>query len=158
MSQDSPLPPVTGCITPHLVCKDAAAAIDFYARAFGAEETMRLPGPDGGLMHAEVRIGGALLMLTEARPEWGARDPHALGGSPVTLHLDVADVDAAFARAVDAGATVTMPVADMFWGDRYGQVQDPFGHHWSMATHIRDVSPEALAAAAAEACCGQLEE
>ena len=139
-------------ITPHLICKDAAEAIPFYVKAFGAVELARLPGPDGRLMHAMLRIGDSPLMLVDEMPEHGALGPLALKGSPVTLHLSVKDVDAAVAQAVAAGATVTMPVADMFWGDRYGLVQDPFGHNWSVATHIRDLSPKEIQAAFAEAC------
>jgi len=138
-------------ITPHLVCAGAAAAIDFYVQAFGAVEQGRLPGPDGKLMHAQVRIGDSPLMLVDEMPEWGALGPLALNGSPVTLHLYVEDVDATVARAVAAGARITMPVSDMFWGDRYGQLQDPFGHRWSVASHIRDLSPEQIAAAMAGA-------
>jgi len=109
-------------VTPHLVCAGAADAIEFYKKAFSAEEVMRLPGPDGILMHAMIRIAG----------------------SPVTIHVFVADVDAFVARAVAAGAKITMPIADMFWGDRYGKLEDPFGHHWSVATHLRDVTPEEI--------------
>lgn len=129
-------------ITPHLVCDGAAAAIDFYQKAFGAVEHGRLAGPNGKLMHAMLRIGDSALMLVDQFPEWGSMGPAALKGTPVTLHLYVPDVDAAFAQAVAAGATVKMAVADMFWGDRYGMVTDPFGHQWSLATHQRDVSPE----------------
>lgn len=129
-------------VTPHLVCAGAADAIDFYVRAFGAEEIHRLPGPDGRLMHAAVRIGDSVVMLVDEMPEHGALGPKALNGSPVTVHLYVEDVDAVVEQAVAAGATVTMPVADMFWGDRYGIVIDPFGHHWSVATHQRDMTPE----------------
>ena len=129
-----PIPDGMHSLTPHLVCADASAAIDFYRRAFGAEETARLPGPGGRLMHAAVRIGDSTLMLADEMPEWGSLGPKALKGSPVVIHLYVADVDAAVAKAVAAGAKVTMPVADMFWGDRYGQLEDPFGHRWSVAT------------------------
>ncbi|MFZ3178753.1 MAG: VOC family protein [Methylocystis silviterrae] len=138
-------------ITPHLICAGAADAIEFYKKAFGAEEMMRLPGPDGRLMHAAVRIGDSMLMLVDEMPEWGALGPKALKGSPVTIHLMVDDVDAVFAQAVAAGATVKMPVADMFWGDRYGQVVDPFGHVWSIATHMRDLTPEEILEAGREA-------
>ncbi len=131
-------------ITPHLVCDGAAAAIDFYQKAFGAVEQGRLAGPNGKLMHAMLRIGDSALMLVDQFPEWGSMGPAALKGTPVTLHLYVDDVDAAFAKAVAAGATVKMAVADMFWGDRYGMVTDPFGHQWSLATHQRDVSPEEM--------------
>jgi uncharacterized glyoxalase superfamily protein PhnB len=139
-------------ITPHLVCAGAADAIVFYTRAFGAEEVMRLPGPGGKLAHASVRIGDSMLMLMDEFPDWDATGPTALGGTPVTIHLSVPDVDHAFERAVEAGATARMAPADMFWGDRYGVVEDPFGHRWSMATHIRDVSPEEMAAAMQQGC------
>jgi uncharacterized glyoxalase superfamily protein PhnB len=129
-------------ITPHLICAGAAKAIEFYKAAFGATEEARLPGPDGRLMHASVKIGDSQVMLVDEMPEWGALGPKSLKGSPVTIHLYVDDVDAVVARAVKAGAKVTMPVADQFWGDRYGKLEDPFGHHWSVATHVRDVSME----------------
>jgi len=134
----------------HLVCAGAADAIEFYKKAFGAVEMMRLPGPQGKLMHASVRIGDSIVMLVDEFPECGSLGPKALKGSPVTLHLNVPDVDATVAQAVEAGAKITMPVADMFWGDRYGQLEDPFGHHWSVATHIRDMSPEEIKKAAAQ--------
>jgi uncharacterized glyoxalase superfamily protein PhnB len=147
MNPIKPIPDGFHTLTPHLVCRDAAAAIAYYVKAFGAIEQGRLPGPDGRLMHAMIRIGDSPLMLVDEMPEWGALGPQSLKGSPVTIHLYVEDVDAAVARAVDAGARITMPVADMFWGDRYGQIEDPFGHHWSIATHTRDVSPEKMQAA-----------
>jgi len=128
-------------VTPHLVCAGAGAAIDFYKKAFGATETSRMPGPGGKLIHASIRIGDSTVMLVDEMPEWGSLGPKALKGTPVVIHLYVDDVDAFTARAVAAGAKVTMPVADMFWGDRYGQIEDPFGHRWSVATHVRDVSP-----------------
>jgi uncharacterized glyoxalase superfamily protein PhnB len=131
-------------ITPHLVCAGAAKAIDFYKQAFGATEQGRLPGPDGRLMHAAVKIGDSTLMLVDEMPEWGALGPKALRGSPVTIHIYVEDVDALVARAVKAGAKVTMPVAEQFWGDRYGKLEDPFGHHWSVATHVRDVTSDEM--------------
>ena len=129
-------------VTPHLVCAGAADAIEFYKKAFGAAEEARLPGTDGRLMHAQIRIGDSAVMLVDEMPEWGSLGPKALKGSPVTVHLYVNDVDSFTARAVAAGAKITMPLADMFWGDRYGQLEDPFGHHWSVATHVRDVPPE----------------
>ena len=128
-------------VTPHIVCAGAASAIEFYKKAFGAVETGRLPAPDGRIMHAAIRIGDSTVMLVDEMPEWGALGPKSLKGSPVTIHLYVEDVDAFVARAVNAGAKITMPVADQFWGDRYGKLEDPFGHHWSVATHVRDVSP-----------------
>jgi uncharacterized glyoxalase superfamily protein PhnB len=139
-----PIPEGMHSLTPHLICAGAADAIDFYKRAFNAAEQARLPGPDGKLMHAAVRIGDSTLMLVDENPQWGALGPKSLKGSPVTIHLYVEDVDATVAQAVSAGAKVTMPVADMFWGDRYGQIEDPFGHHWSVATHTRDLTPEEI--------------
>lgn len=135
-------------ITPHLVCEGAADAIAFYKQAFGAVELMRLAGEDGRVMHAALKIGDSTLMLADDFPQYdGGKGPKALQGSPVTLHLYSPDVDAAFQQAVDAGAVVRMPPADMFWGDRYSQVTDPFGHHWSIATHLKDMTPEEMAAA-----------
>ena len=131
-------------ITPHLVCAGAAKALDFYQKAFGATEVGRLPGPDGRLMHAAMKIGDSTVMLADEMPEWGSLGPRALKGSPVTIHIYVEDVDALVARAEKAGAKVTMPVADQFWGDRYGKLEDPFGHHWSVATHVRDVTPDEM--------------
>jgi uncharacterized glyoxalase superfamily protein PhnB len=129
-------------VTPHLVCKGAAEAIEFYKKAFGAVEQARLPGPDGRIMHAAVLIGDSTVMLVDEMPEWGALGPKSLKGSPVTIHLNVEDADAAVARAVKAGAKVTMPVAEQFWGDRYGKIEDPFGHHWSVAHPVKEVSME----------------
>jgi uncharacterized glyoxalase superfamily protein PhnB len=126
--------------------RGAAQAIEFYKKAFGAEELTRMPSPDGRtVMHAELQIGDSILFLADEFPEMGARSPKALGGSPVTIHLYVADVDAVFNRAIQAGATAQMPPTDMFWGDRYGKLTDPFGHVWSVATHTEDVPPEEMA-------------
>ena len=144
MPQVNAIPPGMHSVTPHLTCAGAADAIEFYKKAFGATEAGRLPGPDGKLMHAMVRIGDSAVMLMDEFPEHGALGPKSLRGSTVVLHLYVDNVDAFFARAVDAGATVIMPLEDMFWGDRYGQLDDPFGHRWSVATHIRDVSPQQM--------------
>jgi uncharacterized glyoxalase superfamily protein PhnB len=144
MTQTKAIPDGMHSITPHLVCAGAAAAIEFYKKAFSAEEVMRLPGPDGKLMHAMIRIAGSPVMLVDENPGWCIVGPKTLKGSPVTIHVFVADVDAFVARAVAAGAKITMPVADMFWGDRYGKLEDPFGHHWSVATHLRDVTPEEI--------------
>jgi PhnB protein len=141
-----------GLLSPHLTCRDCTSAIEFYKQAFGAYEMMRLPGPDGRLLHAAVRINGSMVMLVDEFPEMGGQSPLALGGSPVTLHLMVDDVDEVAARAVAAGAEIFMPVADQFWGDRYGVVKDPFGHLWSIATPIwPPKSPEEMQAAMAEA-------
>jgi PhnB protein len=143
-SKVKPIPEDMHAVTPHLVCAGAADAIEFYKKAFGATEGGRLPGPDGKLMHAMIRIGGSAVMLADEMPEWGSLGPKALKGSPVTIHLYVEDADAFVARAVKAGAKVTMPVADMFWGDRYGKLEDPFGHHWSVGTHVRDVTEKEM--------------
>ena len=154
MATVKPIPDDMHTLTPHLICKEAAQAIDFYVRAFGAKELARLPGPDGRVMHASVRIGDSTLMLADAFPECGAADPKALQGSPVYLHLYVEDVDATMAQAQAAGATITMPAADMFWGDRYGQLADPQGHLWSVATHKQDLTPEQIQQAMQTAFCG----
>lgn len=138
-------------VSPHIVVSDAAAAVKFYEKAFGAEGSVCMPGPDGeGVMHAELRIGNSMIMIGCASKEHGCLDPKEIGGSPVTLHLYVPNVDAAFQRAVAAGAKATMPVTDMFWGDRYGQVEDPFGHKWSLATHTADLTPEQIQTGFAE--------
>ena len=142
MPQVKPIPEKMHNVTAHLVCAGAADAIEFYKKAFGAVEAARLPGPQGKIMHAMIHIGDSNVMLADEFPDLGAVSPKALKGSPVTLHLYVDNVDATVERAVKAGAKITMPVADMFWGDRYGKLVDPFGHHWSVATHIRDVSME----------------
>src|SRR5881396_3187820 len=139
-----PIPNGMRSLTPHLVCAGAADAIEFYKKAFNAVEVARLPGPGGKLMHAAVRIGDSTLMLVDENPQWGLLGPIALKGSPVTVHLYVDDVDGVVAKAVAAGARITMPIADMFWGDRYGQLEDPFGHRWSVGTHVRDVSPQEM--------------
>ncbi|HWJ94271.1 MAG TPA: VOC family protein [Telluria sp.] len=139
-------------VTAHIVCAGAADAIEFYKRAFGAEEVMRMPMPNGKLGHAMIRIGDSMVMMADEFPEWESRGPLSIGGTAVTLHLSVPNVDEVFERAVNAGAKIRMPVADMFWGDRYGVVEDPFGHRWSIATHIRDMSPEEMQEAMAKAC------
>lgn len=143
----NPIPPGMHTITPHLVCKGAAAAIEFYKEAFGAVESFRLAGPDGKLVHASMRIGDSTIMLVDEFPEMQAVGPATLGNSPVTIHLSVPDADAWFARAIRAGATARMPVTEMFWGARYGLVQDPFGHLWSIATQVRELTHEQIAAA-----------
>jgi uncharacterized glyoxalase superfamily protein PhnB len=139
-------------VIPHLICEGAADAVEFYKKAFGAVETMRMPAPNGRLMHAAITIGESTLMLADDFPEHGGLGPKALKGSPVTLHITSPDVDAAFKQAVDAGASVRMPPADMFWGDRYCQVTDPFGHHWSIATHVKDMSPQEMMEAMKQQC------
>jgi PhnB protein len=149
----------TPTLTPHIVCAGAAEAIEFYKKAFGAEELIRIPGEDGKIMHAAISIDGAMLMLVDENRDWGIQSPLTLGGSPVTLHLNVPDADAAIERAVAAGATVAMAAHDAFWGDRYGVVKDPFGHSWSMAHPLTDsvMSEDELREAAQDAMCGQAE-
>jgi PhnB protein len=137
-------------ITPYICIRGAARAIDFYKTVFGAEETLRLADPSGKIGHAEISIGGRHVMLSDEFPDWGANSPEAIGGSPVTLHLYVDDVDAVVARAVGAGATILRPVEDQFYGDRGGKLRDPFGHVWWIATHIEDVSNDEVKARAAK--------
>ena len=144
MSNVNAIPNGMHTVSPHLVCAGAAAAIEFYKKAFNATETSRLPGPNGRLMHASIRIGDSVVMLVDEMPEHGALGPKSLNGSPVTIHLYVDDADMVAARAVRAGAKTTMPVTDMFWGDRYGKIVDPFGHHWSIAEHLEDPTPQQM--------------
>lgn len=146
-----PIPKGMRTVTPHLICKEAANAIEFYKKAFSVVEMFRMPTPDGNrLLHAEIRVGDSVVMLVDESPEWGASGPTSLKGTPVTFYLYVKNVDAFVARAVKAGAKVVMPVADMFWGDRYGKLEDPFGHMWEVATHIHDVKPKEMERAAKE--------
>ena len=154
MNKPSPIPPGMHSVTPHLVCAGAADAIEFYKKAFNAEELAQLAGPDGKLMHGLIKIGDSMLMLVDEYPQWDSLGPKARNGTSVTLHLYVEDADAQFKQAIDAGCSVRMPLTDMFWGDRYGVLQDPFGHLWSIATHVRDVSPEEIRAAAEKGCPG----
>jgi uncharacterized glyoxalase superfamily protein PhnB len=150
-----PIPPGQEELIPHLVCENCSQAIEFYKKAFGAEEMHRVPAPDGKrIMHAAIRIGKSVLFLVDDFPEFcggKSSSPKGLQGTPVTIHHFVADCDAAIKRAQGAGATVSMPPRDMFWGDRYGIVVDPFGHKWSFATHIKDLSPAEMQAAMKEA-------
>jgi len=148
LHRSSQNPPHAMSLTPHLVVRHAAHAIDFYRRAFGAEEVLRLTGVDGEIVHAELRLGAASLYLNEESPGDEARSPESLGGAPASLHLYVEDVDHAFARAVAAGAIPLTRVADMFWGDRYGTVRDPFGYEWALATRNELLSPEEIRARA----------
>ncbi len=150
-----PIPDGFHSLTPHLVVKGAAKAMDFYKKAFGAEELGRHAMPDGSIMHALMRIGDSMLMLNDEFPQMGAKGPATIGGTPVTLHIYVQDVDKSWQQAVAAGATVTMPLADQFWGDRYGIVNDPFGHHWSIATHKVDLTPDQMMVAAKAAMSGE---
>ena len=152
MSQPAVMPIPSGMhsLTPHLICGGAADPIGFYKAAFGAVEMSRLPGPAGKVMHAMLRIGDSTLMMVDENPECGMLGPKSLKGSPVVVHLYVENVDKTVAQAVAAGAKITMPVADMFWGDRYGQLEDPFGHRWSVATHTHDVTAEEMRQAMAK--------
>lgn len=152
MPKVQPIPEGMRSVTPHLVCAGAAGAIDFYKKAFNAKEEFRLPGPQGKLLHACIRIGDSAVMLVDEFPDWGSISPKSLKGSPVTIHLYVEDADACVAQAVAAGAKILMPLEDMFWGDRYCTLEDPFGHHWSVATHIRDVDPAELEKVMQKAC------
>ena len=140
----NPIPEGFRTITPHMTVKNAAEAIEFYKKAFGAEEVLRMPGPGGIIMHAELKIGDSLLMLNDEFPDQGKVGPQSLGGTPITVHLYVPDVDAVIDRAAKAGAKVTLPAADQFWGDRYGLVEDPYGHHWGVGTHVEDLTPEEI--------------
>lgn len=157
-SNVNPIPDGMSAVTPHLICAGAADAIEFYRKAFDAVEDERIPGPDGKLMHASIRIGGSVVMLVDEFPEWGSFGPKSLKGSPVVIHLYVNNADAVVDKAVRAGAKITMPLEDTFWGDRYGKLEDPFGHQWSIATRIREVSPEEMREAAEkmrdDAACG----
>jgi uncharacterized glyoxalase superfamily protein PhnB len=131
-------------ITPHMTVRDAARAIEFYKQAFGAVARGAMKGSDGKIMHAELLIGDFIIMLADEYPQFGALSPQSTGGTGMGLHIYIEDVDSAFDRAVKAGATVEMPVADMFWGDRYGKLADPFGHKWSIGTHKRDATTEEM--------------
>lgn len=141
-----PIPDGYHTVTPALTVKNGAEAIEFYKRALGARELMRIPGPDGThLMHAEIEVGDSRIMLADESPEMGCRAPATVGSVTSSLYVYVEDVDKAFRRAVEAGARPLMPPADMFWGDRFGQVEDPSGHRWGLATHKEDPSPEEMA-------------
>lgn len=142
MSKVKPVPEGIHTVTPHLTVKGAARAIDFYKLAFGATELSRHGGPGGSIMHASIKIGDSFLYLNDEFPEMGAISPQSLNGSPVTLTLYVEDADALFKRATEAGAEIKMPIADQFWGDRYGLVKDPFGHMWAIASRKEDLTPE----------------
>lgn len=147
MPDPAPMP----TFLPHLVLSDAAAAIEFYQKAFGFTEDFRMAMPDGTkVMHAQLRLGNMILYLADDMCTGNCRSPKALGGTTVTIHIDSKDVDADYARAIAAGATADMPPADMFWGARYGKLTDPFGHAWSIATHQRDVPPAEMERAAKE--------
>ena len=140
----NPIPERYGSVTPYLILRDAARAITFYKNVFGAIEEMRMDAPDGKIGHAELRIGGSIVMLADECPEMDARCPETVGGSPVIIHVYVEDVDAVVARAIKEGAKLNQPVEDKFYGDRSGSVTDPFGHLWNIATHKEDLSPEEM--------------
>lgn len=137
-------------ITPHIVVKGAELAVHFYREAFGAEEIDRIPTPDGRLMSVQLQIGDGLVHVCDEFPDMGVLAPPSIGGTAVVLALDVPDADAAFARAIAAGATSRQPLQDMFWGDRHGQLEDPFGHRWNISQHVRDVPHDEVVAAAAQ--------
>jgi uncharacterized glyoxalase superfamily protein PhnB len=145
-------------VTPMCMFKDARKAIDFYKRAFGAQELFVMPGPDGkGVMHAEIRIGNSIIMMGEEHPQESCKSAETIGGSPVSFYIYLENVDEAFRVAVAAGAEARMTVEEMFWGDRMGTVQDPFGYSWSLATHTRDLTPEQIAEGA-KAACAQMQQ
>lgn len=143
MAKSSP-PKGYHSVTPSIIVRDTAKAIDFYKEAFGAEEIGRMPAPDGSIMHAEIKIGDSLVMLGEENEQWGTRSPLSTNGNPSSLHIYVDNVDASFDRAIKAGAKVRYPLEDAFWGDRYGKVTDPFGHEWALATRVKDLTPEEM--------------
>jgi PhnB protein len=154
MADVKPIPDGYPQVTPYLCVDDAKAAIEFYSRALGAKERMHMPGPDGKIGHAELELGESLIMLADEFPEMGIRGPKAVGGTPVMIMIYVEDADAVFDAAVAAGATSLRPVENQFYGDRTGQFEDPFGHRWSVATHVEDVPPDEMEKRAAEAMSG----
>ncbi len=155
MPKAKPIPAGYHTVTPHIVVRGVSQAIEFYQRAFGAEPRMQIPGPDGATMHGEMRIGDSSVMLAAENEQWGSKSPLLLGGTPVTLSLYVENCDAAYERALKAGAKSLMAPADMFWGDRYAQVGDPYGHTWAIATHMEDLTPEQIMANMAKQFGGQ---
>jgi PhnB protein len=154
MAAVKPIPDGYPRVIPYLTVDGAAAAIEFYVNVFGGTETVRMPGPDGKIGHAEVKLGDSMIMLADSSPDMGSQSPVSLGGTPVTVMVYVDDVDAAFERAIAAGATTERKVEDQFYGDRAGQFADPFGHKWFVATHVEDVAPEEMAKRAAAAMGG----
>ena len=146
----NPIPTGYHTITPNITVRDAAKAIDFYKKAFGAEEVMRMPAPGGKVMHAEMKLGNSHFMLADEMPEMGNKGPKSLGGTPISFYIYVENVDNAWKRALSAGGKETMPLADMFWGDRTGRLEDPFGHAWVLAQHIKDVTPAEMKTAGEE--------
>ena len=153
MPSVKPIPEGMHSLTPHLICANASEAIAFYKKAFGATELFRMASPDGKIGHAQIKIGDSVVMLTDEAPQRNALGPKSLKGTPVSLYLYVENADKSFEQAVAAGATAVMPLADMFWGDRWGLVEDPFGHQWHIAAHTRDVSAEEMQRAMKEMNC-----
>jgi PhnB protein len=154
MADVQPIPDGYPQVTPYLSIEGAEAAIEFYGKVFGAKERVRMPGPEGSIGHAELQIGDSLIMLSDPFPEMGVRGPKDIGGTPVTISVYVEDVDSVFDAALEAGATELRPVEKQFYGDRTGQFEDPFGHRWSVATHVEDVPPDEMEKRAAEAMSG----
>jgi PhnB protein len=144
MATVKPVPDGYHSVTPYLIVRGASQAIDFYTRAFGAAEIMRMPGPGGIIMHAEIRVGDSVIMLSDEMPQASGKSPQTLGGTTAAVMVYVPDVDKTYKQAVAAGATAREQPADMFWGDRYGKLTDPFGHEWAIATHVEDVTPEEM--------------
>ncbi len=149
-----PIPDGYHSVTPYLILDDAARALEFYKKALSAVELMRFPAPNGKIGHAEIRIGNSPVMLADESPDMGQKSPRTIGGSPISLMVYVEDVDARVAQAVAAGAKLTRPVANQFYGDRTGGIEDPFGYHWYIATHVEDVPPDELEKRAAKAMTG----
>ena len=149
-----PIPDDYPRVTPYLFIDGASAAIDFYCSVLGARERMRMPGPDGTVFHAEIEVGDSMIMLGEQNPDMDVRGPRAIGGTPMMLHVYVEDADRVFEQAIGAGAKALRPVEDQFYGDRSGQFEDPFGHRWSVASHVEDVSPEEMGRRMAEMAQG----
>ena len=154
MANVKPIPDNYPRVTPYLIVAGAAAAIRFYSTVLGANERGRLAGPDGKVGHAELALGDSLIMLADEFPDMGQRSPKAIGGTPVTISVYVEDVDAVFERAIQEGATSLRPVENQFYGDRTGQFEDPFGHRWSIATHVEDISPEEMSKRAEQMSSG----
>jgi PhnB protein len=146
-----PIPEGYNTINPYIAVEDATKAIEFYKRAFGATERSKMEGPPGKIAHAELAIGDSVIMLSDPFPQSKVKPPKEIGGTTVSLMVYVEDVDEVVQQAVDAGATITMPVENQFWGDRFGQVEDPFGHNWQIATHVEDVAPDEMAKRAEQA-------
>lgn len=144
MKATQPVPKGFHTVTASLYVRNAAQAIDFYKKALGAEEIMRMAGPDGKIGHAELKIGDSIIFLSDENPAWGTKSPQTLGGTSGGIYLYVEDVDKSFQRAVDAGGKVHMPVADMFWGDRLGSIVDPYGHYWTLSTHTQDMTEQEM--------------